>query len=214
MTGADERQQNLFPKQANFPTGIAINDRCVIHSEQDYRIVIVSGIPLAQYAIKDKMAEGYAMVSLVERGWASQKEVARAFGCSTRTVPSRIPVNKVVGEYVVKLDPERKLLTNLVKMVACQAESDLVHLVTPHYKRAADEGRTLIQSALAGAANIEVCDGKLRIYIALFSSPHRTRAIDELCQELNRRPTFFPGSRLQLTFASSSPKTTMKRTVS
>ena len=47
---------------------------------------MVSGIVLAQYALGDRMAEAYAMVSLVEQGWADQNEVARAFGCSARTV--------------------------------------------------------------------------------------------------------------------------------
>ena len=32
------------------------------------------------------MAEAYAMVSLVEQGWANQNDVAQAFGCSARTV--------------------------------------------------------------------------------------------------------------------------------
>jgi transposase len=123
-----------------------------------------------------------------------------------KSVPVRITVNKVVGEDIVKLDPERKLLTNLVKMVAYQAESDLVHLVEPHYKRAADEGRTLIQSALAGAADIEVRDEELRVSIAPLSSPHRTRSLAALCQELNRRPRIFPGSLLHLKFAISSQK--------
>jgi hypothetical protein len=50
-----------------------------------------------------------------------------------------------VKDDIVKLDPERKPITNLVKMVAYQAESDLVQLVTPHYKRVKDDGRTLIQ---------------------------------------------------------------------
>ena len=86
MTGANEPQRNLFPKPADATAGIQINHRCLIRTEQDYRIVIVSGIPLAQYAVSDQMAESYAMVSLVEQGWASQKEVARAFGCSTRSV--------------------------------------------------------------------------------------------------------------------------------
>jgi transposase len=86
MTGANERQRNLFPKPTDATAGIPINDRCLIRTEQDYRIVIVSGIPLAQYAVRDQMAESYAMVSLVEQGWASQNEVARAFDCSTRSV--------------------------------------------------------------------------------------------------------------------------------
>lgn len=48
-------------------------------------VVLVTGIVLAQYASNDRMAEAYAMVSLVEQGWADQTEVARAFACSVRT---------------------------------------------------------------------------------------------------------------------------------
>ncbi len=118
------------------------------------------------------------------------------------------------GKDVVKLEPERKLLTNLVKMVAYQAESDLVHLVSPYYKRATDEGRTLIQSALAVPAHIEVAGDELRVALAPLSSPHRTRAIAGLCEELNRRFTVFPGSRLRLKFAVVSPKMKTKRTIS
>jgi hypothetical protein len=64
---------------------------------------------------------------------------------------------------VVKLAPERKHLTNLIKMVAYQAESDLLRLVAPHYRRAGDEGRTLIQSALASAADLQVTQTELRV---------------------------------------------------
>jgi hypothetical protein len=112
--------------------------------------------------------------------------------------PPRIPVREVVTTDVVKLAPERKLLTNLLKMVAYQAESDLVHRVAPHYKRTAEEGRTLIQTALASPADLEVTADELRVCIEPLSSPHRTRAIAALCDELNTQPVLFPGSRLRL----------------
>jgi hypothetical protein len=70
------------------------------------------------------------------------------------SVPRRVPVQTVTEERVVKLASERKHLTNLIKMVAYQAESDLLRLVALHYRRAGDEGRTLIQSALASAAEL------------------------------------------------------------
>lgn len=127
--------------------------------------------------------------------------------------PARIPVGDAVKKEIVKLDPERKLLTNIVKMVAYQAESDLVHLVTPYYKRAADEGRTLIQSALAAPADIEVTANELHLIVAPLSSAHRTRAIACLCEELNRFPTIFPGSNLRLHFSVGSGKVSEKRTV-
>jgi DNA-binding CsgD family transcriptional regulator len=114
--------------------------------------------------------------------------------------PARVPVQAVVKTDVVKLAPERKLLTNLLKMVAYQAESDLVHRVAPHYKRTMDEGRTLIQAALASPADLQVTPEELRVSIEPLSSPHRTRAIAALCDELNSRPVRFPGSRLRLRY--------------
>jgi len=120
-------------------------------------------------------------------------------------VPRRVPVQTITEEAVVKLAPERKHLTNLVKMVAYQAESDLLRLVAPHYKRAGDEGRTLIQSALASAADLEVTKTELRVTLAAQSSPHRTRAIAALCEELNQIKTLFPGSTLCLRFAVQEP---------
>src|SRR6185437_13264716 len=120
-------------------------------------------------------------------------------------VPRRVPVQDVVEGQVIKLAVERKHLTNLLKMVAYQAEGDLVRAVAPHYKRADDEGRTLIQAALASAADLQVTDTELRLTLAPQSSPHRTRAIAALCDDLNRNPTRFPGTRLTLCFAIHQP---------
>jgi hypothetical protein len=102
---------------------------------------------------------------------------------------------------VVKLAPEVQHLVNLVKMVAYQAESDLFRALEPHYRRAAEEGRTLIQSALASAADLEVTPTELHVTLAPLSSPHRSRASAALCEELNRLDVSFPGSRLHLRYA-------------
>jgi transposase len=116
-------------------------------------------------------------------------------------LPRRVPVQAVTDEPVVKLAPERKHLTNLIKMVAYQAESELFRMLAPHYRRVNDEGRTLIQSALASAAEIEVTDRELRLTLAPMSSAHKTRAIAALCEELNKSDTVFPGSHLRVRYA-------------
>lgn len=116
-------------------------------------------------------------------------------------LPRRIPLQQLPGQPVMKLAPERKHLTNLLKMVAYQAESDLLRAVAPHYRRADDEGRTLIQSALASAADLDVTATELQVILAPLSSPHRTRAIAALCAELNQSATLFPGSQLRLHYA-------------
>lgn len=91
----------------------------------------------------------------------------------------------------MKLSTERKHLTNVLKMIAYQVESDLVELVRPHYKRAEDEGRTLIQSALQDTAAIEPTNDQLRIMLAPLSSPHRSRVLEALCEMLNKTDTLF-----------------------
>jgi transposase len=120
-------------------------------------------------------------------------------------LPARVPVRQAVREETMRLAPERQHLMNLIKMVAYQAESDLVAMIQPHYRRAAQEGRTLIQSALADTADLALTDHELRVRLHPLSSPHRTRAIAALCVELNRSPVFFPGSRLRLHFSVATP---------
>jgi hypothetical protein len=129
-------------------------------------------------------------------------------------MPLRIPVRNAVSTPVVKLATERKHLTNLFKMVAYQAESDLVRTLAPHYRRVDDEGRTLIQSALNGAASIAVTKTELRVTLAPLSSPHRTRAVQAVCEHLNLAATRFPGTRLVLRYAiDGAPEPGPKRTL-
>ena len=82
----DAREDGQASDTSNPETIRVINDRCEVRTQDGHRLVIVSGGPLAQYALGDRMAESYAMVSLVEQGRAKQGDVAQAFGCSTRTV--------------------------------------------------------------------------------------------------------------------------------
>ena len=77
---------DLFPEARNPEGTRVINDRCLLRTQADHCVLLVSGIILAQHAVTDHMAEAHAMVSLVDQGWANQVEVARAFKCTVRTV--------------------------------------------------------------------------------------------------------------------------------
>src|SRR2546425_2075441 len=85
MTDRDG-QTTLFGTEPSRADAIIINDRCVLRVEGDQRIVEVAGVPLAHFVVGDRLAESYAMVTLVEQGWADQTDVARAFACSSRTL--------------------------------------------------------------------------------------------------------------------------------
>jgi len=122
-----------------------------------------------------------------------------------RSVPERVEVRDLNEKAMVKLATERKHLTDIIKMVAYQAESDLLALLRPHYARVEQEGRTLLHELFATAADIQVSDTELRITLAPLSSPHRTRAAQALCEILDQTATIFPGSRLRMRFTVRPP---------
>jgi hypothetical protein len=122
-----------------------------------------------------------------------------------RDVPKRVEVRDLNERAMVKLATERKHLTDIIKMVAYQAESDLLALLRPHYARADQEGRTLLHELFATAGDIRVCHSQLHITLAPLSSPHRTNAAQALCEMLDQTATIFPGSRLRIRFAVRPP---------
>src|ERR1017187_3462331 len=65
---------------------VVINARCALRREEDQCVIVVAGLPVHHYRADDAVAEAYAMVLLVEAGFAQQAEVARAYGRSERTV--------------------------------------------------------------------------------------------------------------------------------
>ena len=98
-----------------------------------------------------------------------------------RNLPKRVEVRDLNERTVVKLAIERKHLTDIIKMVAYLAESDLIGLLRPHYARVDQEGQTLLHGTLlhelfATAGDIHVADGELNLTLAPLSSPHRTHS--------------------------------------
>src|SRR6201997_741753 len=121
-------------------------------------------------------------------------------------IPKRVEVRELSEQAMVKLATERKHLTDIIKMVAYQAESELIALMRPHYARIDDEGRTLLHELFATAGDIRVSNSELQITLAPLSSPHRTLAAQALCDILNKTETVFPGSSLRMRFAVHPPR--------
>jgi inorganic triphosphatase YgiF len=93
---------------------------------------------------------------------AARARVARLFE-RRRNVLKRVEVRDLSERAVVKLATERKHLTDIIKMIAYQAESDLLALLRPHYARADQEGRTLLHEIFTTAGDIRVSHGELQI---------------------------------------------------
>jgi prepilin-type processing-associated H-X9-DG protein len=121
-------------------------------------------------------------------------------------LPQRVEVREISQGAVVKLATERKHLTNLVKMVAYQAESDLLTFLRSHYARADEEGRTLLHELFRLSADLDVGETDLRITLAPLTSPHRTLAVQALCETLTESQMIFPGTSLTMRFAIHAPR--------
>ena len=101
----------------------------------------------------------------------------------------------------MRLAPSRKRLSDGLKMLAYQVETDLTRMVAPHYKRSADDGRKLIVAALKSAGDLELRAGELRVTLRPQSSRHRSRAVAQLCRQLDETETCFPGTSLRIRYA-------------
>lgn len=65
---------------------VVINARCSLRIEAGQRVIVVAGVPVHHYRAEDAVAAAYAMVFLVDSGFAQQTDVARAFARSVRSV--------------------------------------------------------------------------------------------------------------------------------
>ena len=92
-------------------------------------------------------------------------------------------------------------IVNQFSESADQVETGLLAMLRDYYPRADDEGRTLLQAAFQSTGRIETTDDELFVELVPQSSPHRTQALHNLCEDLNALSTNFPGSDLRLHLA-------------
>jgi prepilin-type processing-associated H-X9-DG protein len=126
---------------------------------------------------------------------AAEDEVLRLQSELNR-LPKRVPAGELKT-----LTTEKKLIMDTIKMTAYQVETRLLRMLRNNYCRADEEGRTLLQAAFQSTASIEVRKEVLHVKLVPQSSPHRTEAIQALCDELNKFGAKFPGTRLRLHLA-------------
>jgi hypothetical protein len=177
----------------------ARRDLCAI--EREYGVAVADNPEQKRRTIRGfKIAHG----ALGKKLRAARARLAKLIE-QRHALPQRVEIRDLSEGALVKLATERKHLTDIIKMVAYQAESDLLALLRPHYARAEQEGRTLLHQIFATAGDIRVSNTELHITLAPLSSPHRTHAAQALCELLDQTATVFPGTRLRIRFTVQPP---------
>ena len=134
---------------------------------------------------------------------AARARVVRLFE-RRRDALKRVEVRDLSEQAVVKLATERKHLTDIIKMIAYQAESDLLALLRPRYARADQEGRTLLHELFATAGDIRVSDSEATNHTGSTQLAPPNARRQSLVREF-RPDSDDPGSRLRIRFAVHPP---------
>jgi hypothetical protein len=142
----------------------------------------VRGFKIAHAELRARLAEAEAEVA----GLQTERE----------QLPRPIP-----AAGLKTLKTEKKLIADTIKMTAYQVETRLLGMLNGVYCRNEDEGRTLLQAGFQSTARMEVREAELYVELVPQSSPHRTKAIAELCTKRNALGTKFPGTGLRLQLA-------------
>ncbi len=120
-----------------------------------------------------------------------------------KSIPDKIAVKYILGEHeIVRLETERKILTDGIKMICYRAETSLLNLMGPFFARNNDEGRAFLKSVFQQPADI-IPDKKQELIIVKFhtmSTPRANRALKKLCEAMNEESYAYPGTRLKLVF--------------
>jgi len=128
---------------------------------------------------------------------------ARKLSARIAKLPKHVPLQQVLEpNQIVKLEQERKVLVDAIKLTAYRAESALARLVEPFFKRHEDEARKLLKSIFTATADIipDQRNRRLTVRFHGLASPRATRALGELCVLVNEDAPLYPGSNLRLHF--------------
>lgn len=129
------------------------------------------------------------------------REEIEALKTKRSSVPVRVPVGEVMGaDAVVRLSPERKLFTDVVKAAAYRAESALLEVLRPHFPRIDEEGRAFLRNAVQQSGDLLVEGDTLVVRLAPMSAPRYTAALKALCAGLNGANPTYPGSSYRLRY--------------
>jgi hypothetical protein len=120
-----------------------------------------------------------------------------------RKMPKKVPLKTVVKHHeIVRLEKERKYLSDVVKMTCYRAETSLLNLLSPHFARSKDEGRAFLKGLFKLPADIlpDEKTERLSVKFHAMANPRSNRALKDLCNIMNSETCRFPQTKLKLVF--------------
>jgi len=121
-----------------------------------------------------------------------------------KLLPKKVPVKEVVGgaDKVVRLEQQRKVITDAAKIAGYRAETVLLNELDPYLNRCREEGRAFLETVFKAKADIIPNEEKGELVVRYYplSNNRSNRALDALCKVMNQKKTCYPNTKLQLVF--------------
>lgn len=124
-----------------------------------------------------------------------------ALEAEIRALAKRVPLRELHHpDDIVRLEQQRKVFTDAIKMVAYRAETQLANLVGPLLPYRTDEARSFLKKVFQLPADLRPDPDNGRLVVRLYgmANPRSNRVLAVLCDLLNGLETVFPGTSLRL----------------
>lgn len=159
------------------------------------RIVVVLGKKLEDIAMNQleqlaKLYQGKKGTELKELA-TKLKEIELALKLT--------PKRTTAADYAT-LETQTRLIGNLVKMTAWDAEGSLAGLVGDVSKAINGNERGMVAAFLSTTGSLKVTATQLHITLEKQAEPSRTRVLEHLCEVITDRQLCYPGTDLKLVF--------------
>ena len=120
-----------------------------------------------------------------------------------QTLPKKVPAKTVTNpEQIRHLENERKIFTDQIRMIAYRAETAMLPLVEPVFKRDGEEGRTFLQALYQLPADLIPLSEEKRLIVRFhtMADPRYNWVLANLCENLSEGENFYPSTDLRFLF--------------
>ena len=123
-------------------------------------------------------------------------------------LPDKVAIKELLDEdEIVRLETEKKRLTDTIKMTCYRAETELINIIEQNhcFARTMDEGRTFIKNVFQQPADMipNYNEGRLEICFHTMSTRRENKSLQELCDIVNKESFLYPGTKLKLVFKAA-----------
>ncbi len=116
-----------------------------------------------------------------------------------RQVLKATPERENAAEYE-HLEPESRLICNIVKMTAYHVEGKLAKILNHYWRGINGNERGILDGFLQSTGAIKVHGQTLQITLEKQSTPERTQMLKRLCDDMTVVTALYPGTKLRMIF--------------